>query len=99
KTKKYISYYCWERYFNKKEGKFQVKKIFERLNIKGKPRIFEFLFFLSLFLATIYASFVASAYYQENLNIEIIKNSWAFVVFYGFAIAFGWYHYIEKLDE
>jgi uncharacterized membrane protein len=67
--------------------------------MRFKPRIFEFLFFLSLFLATIYASFVAFAYYQENMNIEIIKNSWAFVVFYGFAIAFGWYHYIEKLDE
>jgi hypothetical protein len=86
------------KYFDKKEGKFKVKKIFERLNIRGKPRIFEFLFFLALFLATIYATFVASAYYRENMNIEIIKNSWGFVVFYGFAIAFGWYHYIEKID-
>jgi hypothetical protein len=85
-------------YFNQK-GTINVKKIFNRLNIKGKPRLFEYLFFLSLFLAAIYSSFVASAFYIENMSVEVIKNSWSFVVYYGFAIAFGWYHYIEKLDE
>jgi len=74
------------------------QKIFNRLNIKGKPRLFEYLFFLSLFLAAIYSSFVTSAFYIENMSVEVIKNSWSFVVYYGFA-AFGWYHYIEKLDE
>ena len=75
------------------------QKIFNRLNIKGKPRLFEYLFFLSLFLAAIYSSFVTSAFYIENMSVEVIKNSWSFVVYYGFSLAFGWYHYIEKLDE
>ena len=67
--------------------------------LERKPKIFEFLFFINLFIATIYLSFVSSAYYIQEMDILILENSWGFVVFYGFAIAFGYYHYIERLDE
>ncbi|MFE3846231.1 hypothetical protein ACFL1L_05190, partial [Thermoplasmatota archaeon] len=86
------------KYYDKKD-KSKIKKIYNLFNITRKPRFFEYMFFLSLFIATIYSSFVASAYYNQGMNTEIIKNSWGFIVFYGFAIAFGWYHYIERLDE
>jgi len=86
------------KYYDKKD-KSKLKKIYKIFNVTRKPRVFEYMFFLSLFIATIYSSFVASSYYVQGMNAEIIKNSWGFIVFYGFAIALGWYHYIERLDE
>jgi hypothetical protein len=65
------------------------------------PKVFEFLFFLFLFLATLFATFMAmyggSVSTHENV-ITFLQYNWLWMSSYGLAIVFGIYHYIERLD-
>ncbi len=66
---------------------------------KKIPNIFEYIFFLTLFLATICATFAAAALYLGGRESEVFINYWWFVIFYGIAIVSGFYHYIRRIDE
>jgi hypothetical protein len=69
---------------------------------KPKPKIFEFGFFICIFIATIvFTNIIAMLYLPELTEMqrfEIIQQNFWFVGLYGVAIAFGFYHYILRID-
>ena len=75
----------------------------KKLKKKPKPKVFEFGFFLILFIATISATYVITMIFQPGLTIEdkleIIRQYFWFFGLYGVAIAFGIYHYIFRMDD
>jgi len=70
---------------------YRRNKLHHFLNNLKNTKIFEFIFFLSLFFATLCATLIAS-------NISLLTDYWWFTISYGVAIASGIYHYIVKLD-
>lgn len=84
-----------------------IEDLKEKMSIKfkkkPKSKVFEFGFFLSLFIATISATILVAMYFQPELKIEdkleIIRQNFWFIGLYGVAIAFGIYHYILRFDD
>lgn len=70
---------------------------------KKKPKIFEFGFFLTIFIATISSAQIVTMVFQSELSVddklELIRQQFWFTGLYGIAIAFGIYHYILRIDD
>jgi len=79
------------------------KKMPIKFKKKPKSKVFEFGFFLFLFIATTSATILIAMYFQPELKfedkLEIIKQNFWFMGLYGVAIAFGIYHYILRFDD
>ena len=84
------------------------KRKFKIYGGRKKPKVFEFGFFLTIFVATISASIIIAIEIQSLFNVtalniqtklELIKQYLWFTGLYGVAIAFGIYHYIFHEDE
>jgi hypothetical protein len=66
-------------------------------NPKKPKKIFEFGFFVFLFLASYFVSFAAS--YRGNYDyFNLLLYLFFMSFFFSVSFAFGYYHYIERLD-
>lgn len=71
-----------------------------RFRYKTPPQIFEFLFFLFLFLATLFVTYM-SLYNNANTVNDVftfIQYNWLWILSYGFAMVFGYFHYFRRSD-
>ena len=71
----------------------------KHIKLKKTPKIFEYIFFLCLFFAALASTFSAAGFYIQGIGSDVFLNFWWLVIFYGFAIASGIYHYILRIDE
>ena len=79
------------------------KKKLKIIGGKKKPKVFEFGFFLTIFIATLSSAQIITMIFQPELSVddklELIKQQFWFTGLYGVAIAFGVYHYILRIDN
>jgi len=66
---------------------------------KRRPKVFEFGFFFSLFLATLFSTLMASEYFSKGMSVQVLENWMWFSAFYGISFTFGMYHYLWGYDE
>jgi hypothetical protein len=71
------------------------KKIIARIKKKNGGRPFEYLFFLFLFVATIYSSVFTRSIEDVSELIRAFYHLLAVSFFYIGAIIFGYFHYIK----
>ncbi|GAF73032.1 unnamed protein product [marine sediment metagenome] len=79
--------------------KSKLPRVIRYLRMRKTPKLFEFIFFLTLFMATLAATFAAAGFYIEGQGIDVFYNYWWFSGLYGIAIACGYYHYILRIDD
>lgn len=66
---------------------------------KKTPKIFEFGFFVFLFVATYFVTFAAAYLGNPQKLFSFIQSHWLWVSAFGFAFVCGFYHFVERLDE
>lgn len=77
------------------------ENLMKRFRLKKKPKVFEYVFFVGIFISTVMLSM---AYGEGNRTtiqglINFLQFYGVFLIFYGVSIAFGYFHYIERLDD
>jgi hypothetical protein len=83
------------------QRKYTWNDVQKKLRLKQKPKIFEYVFFVGIFISTVILSM---AYGESNRTtiegfINFLQFYGIFLVFYGISIACGYFHYIERLDD
>jgi hypothetical protein len=83
------------------QRKYTWEVLMKKFRLKKKPKVFEYVFFVGIFISTIILSI---AYGESNRTtiqgfINFLQIYGIFLVFYGISIAFGYFHYIERLDD
>ena len=61
--------------------------------------MFEFGFFIMIFISTLSASFIVTLYFIKGMYLAIFEKTFWFTAHYGIALVFRFYHYIFRVDE